>query len=38
MARAFNPSNFLIDPIEKVAHDQIIEYVLRKQKERVSDT
>lgn len=38
MARSFNPSNFFIDLTENVAHDQIIEYVLRKQKERVSDT
>jgi hypothetical protein len=38
IAKAFNPSQFIEDPIEKLTHDEIIEYVLNKKKDKVGDT
>jgi hypothetical protein len=34
IARAFNPSNFLVDDRERMAHDEIISYIMEKQKEK----
>ncbi len=31
MARAFNPANFLSDPVERLAHNEVISFVLAKQ-------
>jgi len=33
-SRAFNPSNFLVDDRERKAHDEIISYIMEKQKEK----
>lgn len=34
ISRAFNPSNFLVDHSERMAHDEIISYIIEKQKEK----
>ena len=34
LSRAFNPSNFLVDPIEYFAHDEIISYITERQQSK----
>jgi len=36
VARAFNPTNFLVDPIKQMAHKEIISYIMEKQKSKNS--
>lgn len=38
VSRAFNPTNFLADPIEQMAHEEIISYIVERQKFKISDT
>jgi len=37
VSRAFNPTNFLADPIEQMAHEEIISYITERQKSKVGD-
>ncbi len=37
LSRAFNPSNFLVDQNEYFAHDEIISYMVERQKSRQND-
>lgn len=38
LARFFNPTNFLVDPIEKASHQELINFILEKQKSGVDST
>ncbi|MBW1976170.1 MAG: hypothetical protein JRI45_11535 [Deltaproteobacteria bacterium] len=35
VARAFNPTNFLVDPLEQMAHEEIIKWITEKQKSKM---
>lgn len=37
VSRAFNPTNFLVDMDEQMAHEEIILYILEKQKSKIKD-
>lgn len=32
LSRAFNPTNFIADPLERLAHDEVISFIVAKQK------
>lgn len=38
VSRAFNPTNFLLDPTEQIAHKEIITYIMEKQQSKLNDT
>lgn len=38
VSRAFNPTNFLVDPIEQMGHKEIIEWIMKKQKSKIDNT
>jgi len=38
VSRAFNPMNFLVDPLERMAHEEIISYITGRQKSKMGDT
>ena len=38
VSRAFNPTNFLADPLEKMGHEEIIAWITERQKSKISDT
>ena len=38
VSRAFNPSNFLGDPLEQMSHEEIISWITEKQKSKVGNT
>jgi hypothetical protein len=37
VSRAFNPTNFLVDPLEQMGHEEIIEWIKERQKSKMSD-
>jgi hypothetical protein len=32
LSRAFNPTNFIVDPLECLAHEEVISFIVAKQK------
>lgn len=38
VSRAFNPTNFLVDPIEQMGHEEIMEYITERQKSKMGNT
>jgi hypothetical protein len=38
VSKAFNPTNFLADPIEQMAHEEIISYIMDRKKSKGSDS
>ena len=32
LSRAFNPANFIADPLERLAHEEVISFIVAKQK------
>jgi hypothetical protein len=38
VSRTFNPSNFLVDPLEQMGHEEIISYITERQKSKMGDT
>lgn len=38
VSRAFNQTNFLVDPLEQTAHEEIIEWITEKQKSKIRNT
>jgi len=38
ISRAFNPTNFLVDPLEQMGHEEIIAWITEKQKSKMGDT
>jgi hypothetical protein len=32
LSRAFNPTNFIVDPLERLAHEEVISFIVAKQK------
>jgi hypothetical protein len=38
VSRAFDPSNFLVDPLEQMDHEEIISYIIERQKSKMGDT
>ncbi len=37
VSRAFNPTNFLVDPLEQMGHEEIIEWITERQRCKISD-
>ena len=37
VSRAFNPTNFLVDPLEQMGHEEIIEWITERQKSKAND-
>ena len=38
VSKAFNPTNFLVDPLEQMGHGEIIEYITERQKSKMGNT
>jgi hypothetical protein len=38
VSRAFNPTNFLADPLEQMGHEELIAWITERQKSKISDT
>lgn len=38
VSKAFNPSNFIADPMERLAHEEIISFIMAKQQTAKTDT
>ncbi|MFA4829536.1 MAG: hypothetical protein WC855_12535 [Thermodesulfovibrionales bacterium] len=38
ISRAFNPTNFLVDPLEQMGHEEIIAWITERQKSKMGNT